>query len=152
MQPRYNLCSTLYSCVKCSPNVHNYTNTIKNLLPVCKRTKCQGLRPPHFGKTSKTCNHLLLLHTHVCHSAHEILNKLHLEQSFAVYRNVCCGWNLSLGRKIIFFPSLKIHLCLQKCIQASFCSPAGYMLYLHALAFNLNTTKEMMQRNSGSLH
>lgn len=57
----------------------------------------------YFSKTSKTrilaCSSL---NTHVHHSAHEEFKKLHLEQSFMRYWNVCCGRKtLSLGRKMI---------------------------------------------------
>lgn len=36
------------------------------------------------------------LSAHVRHSAHQEFKKLHLEQSFTIYWNACCGWKLSL--------------------------------------------------------
>lgn len=60
-----------------------------------------NLSAPHKSVYFSTTRILVCscLNTHVHRSEHEELKKLHLEQSFTVYWNVCCGWKLSLGRK-----------------------------------------------------
>lgn len=89
---------------------------------------------------SKTC--ILVcssLNTHVHHSAHEELKKLHLEQSFMLYWNVCCGWKLSLcGGKwsVIYYKALPLAaniwmhliLCLHKSRQCALVPYSGICL------------------------
>lgn len=112
-------------------NTHNSTNMpnlrdkrlwaekkqsdFQNPLPASCLQQDQVSRPHksvYFSEASKTriLAGFSLSSTNVCPCAHGELKKLHLEQSFTVYWNACCGWKLSLcgGKMIIYSKPLPL--------------------------------------------